>query len=109
MLAQVTIDADATVPSRFDQIRVYRTRADQAAGLLEPTPFTVDPTVGGTVNVGAGGVLLGADLATFSAVLGEPLMTWLATHNHGTGVGPSTPPIIPPPPTILSQSIKLKL
>jgi len=64
---------------------------------------------GGTVNVGAGGVLLGADLATFSAVLGEPLMTWLATHNHGTGVGPSTPPIIPPPPTILSQSIKLKL
>jgi hypothetical protein len=62
---------------------------------------------GKNVNIGAGSVFLG-DPATFKAVLGELLLIWLATHVHGTGVGPSSPPIVPPPPTILSNSIKVK-
>lgn len=41
------------------------------------------------------------------AVLGQALMTWLTSHTHGTGVGPSTPPLVPPPPTILSDVVTL--
>jgi len=62
---------------------------------------------GQNVNVGAGSVFLG-DPATFSAMIGELTMTYLATHIHGTGVGPSSPPLTPPPPTLLSRSIKVK-
>lgn len=62
---------------------------------------------GASMNIGTGGVFLG-DPATFSAVLGEQLLTWLSTHVHGTGVGPSSPPVVPPPPSVLSQSVKLK-
>lgn len=42
-----------------------------------------------------------------AAVLGDSLKEWLTDHTHGTGVGPSTPPIKPPPPTILSKKAKL--
>lgn len=62
---------------------------------------------GGNVNVNSGSVSLGAG-ATFSAVVGEQLMTWLSSHTHPTAVGPSGPPIIPPVQTILSQSVKVK-
>jgi len=41
------------------------------------------------------------------AVLGDALKEYLTEHTHGTGVGPSTPPIKPPPPTILSKKVKL--
>lgn len=47
----------------------------------------------------------GAD--TF-AVRGSDLLRWLSTHTHPTSVGPSGPPMIPPPPTILSQHVRLK-
>lgn len=60
-----------------------------------------------TVNLKTGSVFLG-DPAAFSGVLGELLLAYLSTHTHGTGTGPSSPPIVPPPPTILSQSVKLK-
>jgi len=46
--------------------------------------------------------------ASMSGVCGEPLMSWLSTHTHPTGVGPSGPPLVPPTPTILSNSVKLK-
>jgi len=62
---------------------------------------------GQNVNIGAGSVFLG-DPATFSAMLGELTVAYLATHIHGTGVGPSSPPLTPPPPTLLSKSIKVK-
>lgn len=62
---------------------------------------------GKEVNLSAAGVSLGFP-APLSAVCGEPLMLWLASHVHPTGVGPSGPPIIPPPPVILSKSVKLK-
>ena len=45
--------------------------------------------------------------ATQSAVLGELLLEWLLTHTHGTGVGPSGPPIVIPTPTLLSKSVKI--
>jgi uncharacterized protein involved in type VI secretion and phage assembly len=62
---------------------------------------------GSTVNLSSAGVYLG-NPASASAVCGEALMTWLTSHTHSTGVGPSGPPIIAPPPTILSKSVKLK-
>lgn len=42
------------------------------------------------------------------AVRGTELMQYLASHTHGTAWGPSTPPIQPPPQTILSKSVKLR-
>jgi hypothetical protein len=66
---------------------------------------------GKSANFKVGGVFLG-DGAPLSAVLGEPLLAWLAAHNHLTGVGPSSPAaaglVGPPPPAILSLNVKLK-
>lgn len=62
---------------------------------------------GSTVYLNAGSVILGAN-ASFSAVLGERLITWLNTHGHGTGTGPSSPPLIPADPSMLSSSVRLK-
>jgi len=59
-----------------------------------------------TVNVSAGGVFLGSQAAS-SAVLGEALISWLNTHAHGTGVGPTTPPLVPASPALLSQKVKV--
>lgn len=71
-----------------------------------------------TVNLNSGSVFLGKG-ATFSSVLGELLLTWLSTHVHAqtgpapgspalTGL-PTTPPIVPAPPSLLSRSVKLPL
>jgi hypothetical protein len=59
------------------------------------------------VNVKSGGVFL-TDGAVLSAAIAEPLIAWLATHTHGTGTGPSSPPIVPPTPTIKSNFVKLR-
>lgn len=40
-------------------------------------------------------------------VKGQALHTWLAQHTHPTGVGPSGPPIVAPPGTILSRRVTL--
>jgi hypothetical protein len=61
-----------------------------------------------SVNLKSGGVYLG-DAATLKAVLGEPLLAWLNTHVHLTAFGPSTPPVVPAPPTLLSNSVKVKI
>jgi uncharacterized protein involved in type VI secretion and phage assembly len=42
------------------------------------------------------------------AVRGDELVQWLQAHNHGTAWGPSSPPLSPPPPTVLSSVTKLK-
>jgi hypothetical protein len=52
-------------------------------------------------------VELGAGADT-PAVRGRELDTWLKAHTHGTAWGPSSPPLSPPPPTILSKNVKLK-
>ena len=42
------------------------------------------------------------------AVRGEDLMQWLAGHTHNTPMGPSSPPVVPPPAKILSKNVRLK-
>lgn len=64
------------------------------------------------INNNAANVGIGKN-AVFSAVLGEPLITWLSAHVHnvitpipGT---PVSPPTVPPPvPLILSTAVKIK-
>lgn len=59
-----------------------------------------------TVDIDSSKVTLTSS-SSEKAVLGDSLKQWLTEHKHGTGVGPSTPPITPPPPTILSNKAKL--
>jgi hypothetical protein len=59
----------------------------------------------GSVNIASGGVFLGQGAAK-RVVLGEDLIQYLATHTHGTGTGPSSPPLQPPSPSMLSQKVK---
>lgn len=78
---------------------------DSAGVVVDASGGTVNVTAsqvnlkGGTVNIG--------DPAPFSAVLGEKLMTWLASHVHGSGTGPTSPPVVPPT-NLLSTTIHLK-
>lgn len=60
-----------------------------------------------SVNLASSGVALGSP-APYSVPIGELLMTYLATHTHPTGVGPSGPPLVPPTPSLLSRSVKMK-
>lgn len=63
---------------------------------------------GQNISLNGGGVLLGGKAIDF-AVLGLKLIKWLATHTHGTGVGPSTPPTIPPTPMdFCSKTVKVQ-
>jgi hypothetical protein len=48
------------------------------------------------------------NLPTEPAVLGQQLLTWLNTHTHATGVGPSSPPVAPATPALLSTVVKVK-
>lgn len=69
-----------------------------------------DVTVRGpSVNIAAGSVFAG-DPAIFSAVCGELLLVWLATHVHtSTAPGsPTSPPLVPPlPMMMLSNAVKV--
>ena len=65
-----------------------------------------------SVNLKAGGSYL-SDNAVLSAVLGEPLIAWLASHTHNapqapSGTIPTLPPLVPPTPALLSKNVKLK-
>lgn len=42
------------------------------------------------------------------AMRGDDWLNWALNHNHGTAWGPSTPPLSPPPRTILSSKVRLK-
>lgn len=42
------------------------------------------------------------------AMRGDDWMNWAMNHNHGTAWGPSSPPLNPPPRTILSSKVRLK-
>lgn len=59
-------------------------------------------------DVKATAVNLGGDVLTEPAVLGQSLLTWLTSHVHPTGVGPSGPPTPPPTPALLSTTVKVK-
>lgn len=58
-------------------------------------------------SANAGQVNLG-QFPTEPAVLGQSLLTWLTSHIHPTGVGPSGPPTPPPTPALLSTVVKVK-
>jgi hypothetical protein len=66
-----------------------------------------------SVAINAGNISVG-DKATFSAVNGENMMTWLTAHVHGSAVGLTSPATIPPatytmtPLDLLSKSVKIR-
>jgi len=60
--------------------------------------IVITPSSGQTVQVGGNAQ---------SGVRGEDLETWLMSHTHGTPVGPSSTPVQPFTPTILSSVVKL--
>jgi uncharacterized protein involved in type VI secretion and phage assembly len=66
---------------------------------------TIDGATAFDVNAAA--VNLG-QFPTEPAVLGQQLLGWLARHTHATGVGPSSPPVEPPTPALLSTVVKVK-
>lgn len=44
--------------------------------------------------------------ASSPVVKGTEWLTWASTHTHGSGVGPTTPPLTPPPGNILSGKVQ---
>lgn len=56
------------------------------------TPAYVHLKPDGTVVLSALVVKIGSDAAAQSIPLGTLLQTWLSTHTHATGTGPSGPP-----------------
>jgi hypothetical protein len=59
------------------------------------------------VVVSAENVELAAGADT-PAMRGDDWMNWALNHNHGTAWGPSSPPLTPPPRSILSGKVRLK-
>lgn len=61
------------------------------------------------VDLAADAVAIGQG-ASALAVLGPQLIAWLSSHTHMvTGLGaPSTPPMTPPPSSMLSNTVKIK-
>jgi hypothetical protein len=60
-----------------------------------------------SVNLKTGGTFL-VDNATDQAVLGTKLIAYLASHTHPHPMGPTSPPTVPPTPSLLSKNVKLK-
>lgn len=54
------------------------------------------------VVINSPNIQLGGQSAFEPVPKGLSLLKWLATHTHGTTTGPSTPPVIPPTPDLLS-------
>lgn len=74
---------------------------------LDKTGVTVDASKTGSIFFKAGQINVG-DGADSPGVRGRELNSWLVSHTHGTAWGPSTPPLSPPPPSILSKVVKIK-
>lgn len=82
-------------------------------GVTVTTNKDVKVTADGGVTVKGASIALDSSKVTLTdsssepAVKGTTMKNWLLTHTHGTGVGPSTPPIEPIPPAMLSTKAKL--
>lgn len=59
-----------------------------------------------SLSVPGGAALGGPAPACLPVALAPVLLTWLATHTHGSAMGPTLPPLVPPPPSIASNSVK---
>lgn len=68
---------------------------------------TVD-VKGQAVNIRSTAVTLGDGGAPEPLAKGQTLYNWLLSHTHGSAVGPTTPPVAPLPPSVLSQTVKTK-
>lgn len=62
---------------------------------------------GVSVNVDAQQIELGKGATSF-LLKGPEFLQWAATHTHGTPMGPSSPPVVPPTPDLLSTITKTK-
>ena len=109
--SSVTIDKDGKSIKIIDENENTILLNDK--GVTITTKKDVKVTADGGVTVKAPKVDIDSGKVTLTsssgqaAVLGDNLKSWLENHTHGTGVGPSTPPVVPPPPTILSTKAKL--
>lgn len=69
------------------------------SGITAKTSQTID-LVSTLVNICSG--------ADSPAVRGTELIQWLLSHTHPSPTGPTGPPMIPPPASILSRNVRLK-
>jgi hypothetical protein len=70
--------------------------------------LTGDFTINGSnANLNVSNINLGS-AANFKAVLGEVMHFWLKSHAHPSAVGPTGTPIVPPPETMLSDTVKVQ-
>ena len=76
---------------------------------IDNGPTTITIKSGGDVEIDMGGDLLLGGAAFQKAVLGDLFMTYFNMHNHGTGVGPSSIPLIPMTTALLSSCVKVKI
>jgi Type VI secretion system/phage-baseplate injector OB domain len=64
---------------------------------------------GGAVVIGQAGVSIGSSSAIEPLVLGQSLLMVLNTHTHLGNLGaPTSPPVVPFPPTVLSNNNKVQ-
>lgn len=72
--------------------------------VVEITAAKVTVT-GATVEIGSGAVTVALSTKTDQEL--TAIYTWASTHTHGTGVGPSSPPIQPPtqPQSVACQKL----
>jgi hypothetical protein len=98
---------DITVGKDFLLSAIKAITLAATTGISMESKATIDVTSLGKQTFDAPLIALGKGADT-PGVRGQDLMNWLVSHTHPTGVGPSGPPINPPPPTILSTVVTLK-
>ena len=90
---KVTVDGSGTISIEANSTKII---IDGSSGKISLT--------GALVDVG--------EAASALAVLGPQMISWLSTHTHmgdgGPVPAPTSPPLVPPPSTLLSKSVKIK-
>jgi uncharacterized protein involved in type VI secretion and phage assembly len=126
--AKLTIDDQAKVTIVTGNSSIAIDKVGQSINIVDENNNTIQMTSSGIVintsqNISVvgtnGAVIQGATIdldssvvnltssASEPAVMGRALMTWLTSHQHGSGVGPTSPPTSPPGSNILSTKAKV--
>ena len=106
-------DGDVLIQNQ-DAAKVRLNALENSISIEHPGGTTIVMDSSGGVTVTATKIVLKSsdveltDNADTPAVRGNDLVKYLLTHKHGTGMGPSSPPLDPPPKEILSQNTKLR-